>query len=80
VWRAELNEKGLSSVFIIFRVVDRLVECSTTYRTLNKHNFICCRRARLEFQFQFLNNINRLKISQIECMEAHATTPGLNLV
>jgi hypothetical protein len=41
VWSAELNEKGLSSVFVIFRVVDKLVECRETYKHLKKN--ICCR-------------------------------------
>jgi hypothetical protein len=36
VWSAELNEKGLSSVFVIFRVVDKLVECRETYKHLKK--------------------------------------------
>lgn len=31
MWSAELNEKGLSSVFVILRVVYKLVECSETY-------------------------------------------------
>jgi hypothetical protein len=34
VWSAELNEKFLSSVFVIFRVVNKLVEWSATYKYL----------------------------------------------
>jgi hypothetical protein len=52
VWSAELNEKGLSSIFVIFRVVDKLVECRETYkyfkRKKNKYSNPYAAKARLQ--------------------------------
>jgi len=33
-----LNEKGLSSIFVIFRVVDKLVECRETFKYFKRKN------------------------------------------
>ena len=33
-----MNEKGLSSIFVIFRVVDKLVECRETFKYFKRKN------------------------------------------
>ena len=83
-----MNEKGLSSIFVIFRVVDKLLECRETYKYFKRKKKlkpICCKGQGYNFCCERLSvwtesikpHSNVAEFNLVQCLEAkipHRTT------
>lgn len=73
-----MNEKGLSSVFVILRVVYKLVECSETYKYFKrKRSTPYAAKGRLQLLLSIM--LIRLLV-WIVSIKAHGTIAEFNLV